>query len=306
MNRAIFLGLLAMNVVWAGSYSATKVLMADAPFFLVTSLRYLIALPPLVAIAAARHGLRMNAGDLLRCAAMGVATFALTPLLMYWGVDLSRASDAAVITAGEPILAAVGAWVFLGERIGRRVRIALVLAFAGVLLLSEFWSESSPIHPAGPLLILVAVMFEASYSVIGKHVLARHPPLKTAAVALGFGCAVNTVAVTALGWWPRATAIPPAGWLLLAGYLAGLCTLVGYTFWFFALRHTPVSKVAISIFVQPVLGVVIAWIWVSEVPTPWQIAGTALICCALAIAVIRPRRAASPEPPLPEDAPPNA
>ena len=92
---------------------------------------------------------------------------------------------------------------------------------------------------------------------------------------------------------------------MLAGYLALLCTLVGYTFWFFALRRMPVANVAISIFAQPVVGILVAWWWVAEVPTAWQIAGTAAICLALAVTLVRPWITGAGEARVPEDIPPS-
>jgi len=296
MKRSTLLLMLAMNVVWGGSYAATKDLMSHGPFFLITSLRYLIALAPLLIVAYRRTGLRMSAGDLLRTAIVGVATFTACPFLLYAGVSVSRAADAAVLTATEPLLVSLGAYFYLREKLDRRTIAALLTAFAGVLILSEFWNEQGAIDPAGPALIVVAVFFESLYSVIGKDLLRRHSPFKVIAVALACACAVNAGALTALGWWPRATGLTGADWLVLTLYLALLCTVVGYTFWFIALRETPAAKVTITIFTQPAVGIVIAWLWVNEQPTPVQLLGTGVILCGVALAVVRPRRSPREEP----------
>ncbi|MCZ7585998.1 MAG: DMT family transporter [Deltaproteobacteria bacterium] len=255
-------------------------------FFVITSMRYLISAGPLLAIAWWRHGLAMPARDLLLAGLMGVSTFTLCPILMYWGVGLSRAADAAIITATEPLMVSLGALFFLRERLDRRTALALATAFAGAAAISEFWKGSGgSVNPAGTLLISAGVFFEAAYSVIGKNLLRRHPPIKTTAVALGVACAVNSAALTALGWWPAAGALGVSDWLLLSVYLALLCTIVGYTFWFVALKDDAAARVAITIFSQPVIGVLIAWIWVDETPTLAQGFGGAVILAAVAIAL---------------------
>jgi drug/metabolite transporter (DMT)-like permease len=302
MNRRVLLLLVAMNVLWAGTYSATKALMADAPFYLVTSIRYALAAVPLVVMAAARGSLSMPAGDLLRCALMGVATFTLTPLFMYAGVGISRAADGAVLTSLEPLLISLGAYLTLRERIAPRTVAALGVSFAGALLLSEFWRQARGINPWGTALILLGVLFEATYSVVGKALLARHSPLKLTAVSIASASAVNVLAITAWGAWPRAAGLSLPDWLLLAGYLAGVCTVFGYTVWFMVLSAHVTANVAITIFTQPALGILIAWAWLGERPSLPQIAGTAVVLAAVAFAAYR-REPAEPEP---EPVPPPA
>ena len=304
MRRRVVLLLVLMNVLWAGTYAATKVLMADAPFFLVTSVRYLLAGLPLVVLAGLRGGLGMPARDLARCALMGIATFTLTPLFMYGGVKIGRAADGAVLTAAEPLLISLGAFLYLRERIARRTVVALVLAFGGALLLSEFWTDARAVRPLGTLLILLGVFFEATYSVVGKELLARHPPLKLTAVSIAAGSLVNAISLTALGWWPRVAGLTAWDWGVLAGYLALVCTLLGYTLWFVVLREHVTANVAITIFTQPALGILIAWAWIGETPTASQIAGTAVILAAVAWAVLG--RGGPPSEETPEVLPPNA
>ena len=167
MKKKTLIVLLLINVVWAGTYPATKYLMQDTPFFLVTSLRYLIALAPLLLLAWLRYGLAFTAGDLLRCAVIGIATFTLCPALMYYGVGLSRAADAAILTSAEPLLVSLGAYFYLRERVDRRTVAALLIAFGGALILSEVWrGGQGDINPLGTFFILAGVCFEAVYSVV--------------------------------------------------------------------------------------------------------------------------------------------
>jgi drug/metabolite transporter (DMT)-like permease len=302
MSRNTLLILLFLNAVWAGSYSATKALMEHAPFYLITSCRYFIAAPPLLVLAWTRGGLSMGALDLLKCVLMGIAVFSVGPALMYAGVDLSRAADAAIITSAEPLLVGLGAFLFLREKIGGRTWGALAIASVGALVLSEVWRESGAVNPVGTLLIAAAVFFEATYSVIGKGLLARHSPLKIASVSLGAACVVNASALTALDMWGYASGLTGSDWALMGGYLAFLCTIIGYTFWYVALKQDATANVAITIFLQPVLGILIAWLWVAETPTAVQISGTGIILAGVALAVfgpknLAPRRAVEPVPP---------
>jgi drug/metabolite transporter (DMT)-like permease len=285
MKRSTLIALLVFNALWAGTYAATKDLMAHAPFFLVTSTRYFVAIVPLLTLTAWRTGLRMPWRDVARCAAVGLSAFTMCPLLMYSGVNLGRSSDAAILTAAEPLLVAVGAYFYLREKISRRTGAALLIAFGGAVLLSEFWRETGGVNAIAVALIAAGVFFEAIYSVLGKEVLARHSPLKVVTYALVTASIVNATALTALGWWPRLGGLDTADWLTLVFYLSLLCTAGGYTFWYVALREDLTSKVAITIFVQPALGLLISWWWVNEQPTASQLAGTAVVLFAVGLAL---------------------
>lgn len=286
MRKNILLLMLLMNVIWAGSYAATKVLMQTTPFYMVTSLRYFIAAVPLTILTVRQYGLSMNAADLGKCALIGISTFTLCPVLMYAGVDISRAADAAVLTSMEPILVSLGAYIYLREKVAPRIFIALLIAFCGSLILSEFWKESGQINPLGTFLIIGGVFFEAIYSVIGKELLKRHSPLKITTVSILIACALNAFAISFLDYWKHIPSLTFSNWLILAGYLAGLCTFVGYTFWYVALKTHAASNIAITIFTQPVFGILIAWVWVNETPTVSQIAGTTTILVAVSWALI--------------------
>jgi drug/metabolite transporter (DMT)-like permease len=287
MKKWLWLALL-FNVIWAGSYPATKLLMRHAPFFLVTSTRYLIAVLPLVLFTARRYGFRMSRGDFARCAALGVASFTVCPALMYAGVAVGRAADAAILTATEPLMISLGAYFYLREPLSRRTIAALLLAFVGALVLSEAWRAHGTIAPTAIALIAAGVAAEAGYSVLTKALLPRHAPIKILTVALLAGSAVNAVILGGLGWWPRLALLTLADWSVLVFFLALLCASVGFLTWNLALQHDSTANVAITIFVQPVVAIFLAWWWVDEVPAFYQGVGTLLIVAALGIA-LRPR-----------------
>ena len=109
------------------------------------------------------------------------------------------------------------------------------------------------------------------------------------AVAIAAACVVNALALTFLGMWGSAASLNFGDWALLCLYLSLFCTFFGYTFWYVALKADSTAKVTITIFMQPIFGILIAWLWLSEIPTPWQLAGTLVILVAVGIVVIRPR-----------------
>jgi drug/metabolite transporter (DMT)-like permease len=51
-----------------------------------------------------------------------------------------------------------------------------------------------------------------------------------------------------------------------------------------ALRHLPPTTAGIVATVEPVLASIVAWLWVGQVLTPWQVAGGAVVLAGIVLA----------------------
>ena len=80
--------------------------------------------------------------------------------------------------------------------------------------------------------------------------------------------------------------MPAHAWLLLLG-LALICTSLGYSFWFLVIREGEVNVAALTIFAQPVFGVVLARLWLGEVLHWGQLWGSAAIVAGLVLGLSR-------------------
>ena len=84
-------------------------------------------------------------------------------------------------------------------------------------------------------------------------------------------------------WWPVL-------------YLATICTAIGYAVWFMVLKETDVNVTALTIFAQPVAGVLIAGFWLYE-PLHWgQLWGSLAIVAGLVLGLSRQVRTAAASP----------
>ena len=133
-------------------------------------------------------------------------------------------------------------------------------------------------------LIFISSFFcEAAFSLIGKPMLDRVSPLKLVGVGLIGGTAAN-VAISGV----NIPAMPVAAWLSLA-YLGVICTAFGYALWYFAIQRAPVNLVALTVFAQPVAGLLLAAVWLREDLHWGQFWGSAVIIAGLIIG-LRPER----------------
>jgi drug/metabolite transporter (DMT)-like permease len=282
MKRLHLALLIVMNLFWAGTYSAFKALTQTLTPGEVTTLRFFIASVLIGILWPWLPGLAPRRGDLLKTAIMGILVFSIGPRVQILGVQLGKAGDASVLIALEPLVTAVAAALFLREPVPLRRWAGFAIGMTGVVLLSHGWRFEFPRASLLANLIFVSsFVCEAAYSVIGKPILERSGILKTVAVALGWGTLAN-LWIDGPNTWARLPGISWDAWLILA-YLAVICTLVGYSIWYVVIREADVSLAAMTILIQPALGVLIAAVSVGE-PLHWgQLWGSAAIVAGLVV-----------------------
>jgi drug/metabolite transporter (DMT)-like permease len=70
------------------------------------------------------------------------------------------------------------------------------------------------------------------------------------------------------------------GWLAIA--YSGVGSLViAYYFWYRGVRVLGPTRTAMYSNLQPVIAILVAWLWLAETPTPWQGIGAVCIMSGL-------------------------
>ena len=294
MKRSHLALLIVMNLFWAGTYSAFKGLALTLTPGELTTLRYALATILIGLLWPLLPGKAPQRRDLFKTAIMGILVFSVGPRLQVLGVHLGKAGDASVLIALEPLVTAVAAALFLREHVPFRRWIGFGIGLSGVLLLNHGWRIGIPwAGLIASLIFLSSFLCEAAYSVIGKPLLGHSGILKVVAVALGWGTLVNLL-LDGPNTWTKLPELTTAAWLVMA-YLTIICTLVGYSLWYLVIRDTDVSLAAMTILLQPAVGVFIAALTVGESLHWGQLWGTTAIVIGLGIGLNAQPRAPSPE-----------
>jgi drug/metabolite transporter (DMT)-like permease len=269
-------------MLWATSYVAGKYAMNDVSPTMMLALRMILSaciLLPLLFIR--RKDLRLSWKDLPQLAFLSLIGFVLNKLLEYGGLNLTTASDVALLITGESLFTALLSWVLLHETFRTRSLLALLPGILGVYLIVE--QGVLPNLPGGgglwrfvgDVLVILSLLIEAFYSVRGKTLLLRHSPLLITAASI-----VGSVLV----WAPVA-----GGELLLGGHLptistwlsiawmALFCTVLPYLGWFAGLAKIEGSLASATLFVQPLMGTLLAIVLLHDQLTPATITGGLLI-----------------------------
>jgi len=275
--------LILANVLWACSYVAAKYALRDISVNMMNALRMIIsALVLLPMLIALRKELNLTRRDLPQLALLAIVGIVLAKTLEFGGLALSTASDVALLITSESIFTAVLSWLMLRERFKPLTGIALLVGLLGVYLIVErslvpnIPPGGGALRILGDLMVLLALIFESFYTVRGKALLVKHPPLLITAAAI-VGSAVVWVPLAGgemlyRGWHPLSL----TAWLGV-GWLAIMSTVVAYLAWFKGLEQVDGSAAASTLFVQPLLGTLLAILLLHDQLVPTTIIGGALI-----------------------------
>ncbi len=254
-------------------------------------LSYLVAAAVITVMRsrAARFGpaftLPKSGRDALLIAGLGFSAFCFAPFLGMTGLNASRAVDNALIIAIEPLVTALLAWIFLREKLSAVLWFSFGLALLGFSFLTGltpalFWTGMDS-HILGNLIILISLVGEAGYSIFARAVMPRYRMLGVFGTALLFGTAVLTLIVSLRTGLPALEVIQGKTALALF-WLGPLGSTATYLFWLLALAEAPVASLAITLFVQPVLGGVWGIIFLGDRLGAVQWLGAFLILIAVA------------------------
>ena len=293
-GRAFALLILA-NTLWAGAYVSGKVALTALNPIELNALRFSIAtLVLLPVILRNRRQIPLDRHSLWLLGTLILLGFVLNKAFEYFGLSLSTASDVALLIATESLFTALLSWTFLHERVTRAGVEALVVGIVGVYLIVERgvlpqFGGGGATRVLGDLLVILSLLIESSYTILGKTTLDRMPPLLFTSVTIAgslFIWVPAGLASVAVGGLPHLTLIE---WLAVL-YLALFATVTGYWLWFRALTTLDASTAAPTLFIQPLLGAALA-IWLLGDGLTWAtLAGGALIFVSLLLVMRRRRR----------------
>jgi drug/metabolite transporter (DMT)-like permease len=294
VNCRAHLSLLAVVVVWAGSFSVIKKLLDDGVAAGdIAILRYAIAAPGFAYVLWRARGLPgLTRGDAARVTSAGLLVVVGYHMFLNVGARYTTSGIAALVVALSPGMTMILAVALGLDRVNGRRILGLAVAFAGVAVVVAFGSgrELSLAGVKGPLIVLGAPLAFALYNVILKPLLSRYDLLAlTAATSLvGIVGLVPLVRGSTVDTVVDSTAAEAA----LLVYLGVLATLLGYIFWNVGLKGLgPTRAVSYTYAISP-LAVAFGAVFLGEPVTVWLALGAALvvggIAAAQGISVARP------------------
>jgi drug/metabolite transporter (DMT)-like permease len=236
--------------------------------------------------------LRVRRGDLPLFVAFGLlGVTAFYPLYIY-SVLLVGVAVAVVLLYTAPIIVSLMAWRFLGESFDRRKVAALLLTFAGILLMSRAYDPALlSVNALGVLCGLGSAFAYALYSILGKVSLHRGYSVATTSFYI-YSIGVLGLLVVALVVGPGQlleVGDNPGAWGLLL-VLALVQTLGAVAAYVTGLRYLEAGVASILATFEPVVATILAFAVLHEAIDWPQMLGGAFILGAVLLLQCRGRQ----------------
>jgi len=275
----VFAALMLTALIWASSWIFIKVGLREIPPITLATLRFVVATPILFVIALLMgNKLNLKARDIPAIAVLGLTGVALQYILEFIALLYTTATNSSLIINTTAVFIAVLSAIFLGETFNKRKMFGVVIAFVGTFLVVADGTLSflTANHVFGDILILFGAVTWAVYTIIGKKMIGRYSATMLTAYAFIFGTLILIpVALLELQTKPLSP-ISLTGWIVIL-FLAIPCSIFGYVVWYYALTKMEATKVAVFLYVIPLITMVLAALTLGEAITAYITVGAALI-----------------------------
>lgn len=200
--------------------------------------------------------------------------------LFFWGIARIPLAEATAIAFATPLFGAAGAALLLGESLRRGRLLAILIGFAGVLVIIR---PGLVVPSSGALAVLGSTVLLASIALMAK-VVARHDSAPVI-VAINLALSVPLALLPALFVWTTPS-WPAMGIMAVQGAIGALSQLCMMR----AFALADASLVTPLDFARLPIVAVLAYLAFGQVPDGWTWAGGTVICLAILLLVRSGRR----------------
>lgn len=277
------------------SFSISPILVrlaGDTPALSLAALRNIMAILILTPFAlrdpqVSFKGLPRQ--DQLRTMAAGVM-LGLHFYLFFEAIQRTTVASATVFVSITPIFLAVLGYVFLKERLSRRVLWAIGIAVAGGLMIAygDAGADSQAVDPIwGNVFALGACLFVSIYLIIGR--VSRQNLSWLAYVYPMYASSALTVLVLALATGTPLLGFPPKVYLLCAAMAMGP-HILGHGSFNYAVKYFTATFLGLLSLTEPIGATMMAFVLFDELPSLFSMFGMALTLVGVCVALYPGRR----------------
>jgi drug/metabolite transporter (DMT)-like permease len=263
IDARLLLAVAAAVIFGASAYAAIGAGLASYSPGPLALLRMLIASVVLVLYAVPGRLRLPEVRDLPAALLAGLFAFALYNVALNFGQITASAGAASLIIASIPIFTALLAAAFLGERLDGRGWTGIVIGFLGVALIT-----------------FGAAISGSVYFAFQKPYVEKHGSLTFTAYAIWAG---TLLLLPFLPGLVREVRVAPPDATLAVAYLGVFPTVVAYATAAYVFSRLPASRAVTLEYLFPPVAIVIAYLWLGEIPSVLSVIGGAVALVGVAL-----------------------
>lgn len=265
------------TLLWASNITLGRVLRGQIGPLTLTAVRVTVAGLLFLALMHRLPPAERRAGRdwpwLLGMAFTGVFAF---PVLLYFALRFTTASNASLINGAGPLVTAVLAALFLQERLRRHQLVGACLSLVGVFLIigDGFPTQGQKLNE-GDLIMAADVVLWGLYSVLSRAVTRRRSTVS--ATAFSTWLALPFLYPAMVSEWRSAPPAPTAVLGLTLLYIGIFPAFLAFLAWNEGVRRVGPAGAMAFYNMLPVYGALLGALFLGERLGPQQIIGGALV-----------------------------
>ncbi|WP_196140010.1 DMT family transporter [Aliikangiella sp. G2MR2-5] len=280
-------------IIWAASFIAMKIAVAELGPFLTVFLRMLLAVAVLLFFIPTmrRAKQQYQQGDWLLLVGLVLCEPCLYFVFEGLALTYTSASEAGMITALHPFMVTIAAWYFLKEQINQRMLSGGLVAVVGAVLLSISGSGSSTDgnnHLLGNFLEFIAIAFATGYTLLARKLSGRYSPVFLTAIQAAFGTVFFLPLTLSFEQGIPVDVSSEVVYSIL--FLAWGVNVIAFILYNASFKAMPASQVGLWLNLLPLSTLLFGWLVLDESLNTTQYFAAGLVLAGLIYSQIKPRR----------------
>lgn len=273
------LGVVAL--VWGANFGIVKSAYRDLPPIHFAALRFTVSgILLLIVTYWKEKGARIRKEDLGKVVIVGTLGLGFYQILWSLGLNLTSASNSALILATQPLLAALYGGLIKKESVGKRQYWNTLLALPGVVLVilkptAKLYFTLNTL--SGDLLTLMAAICSVIFfSAWSKPLLKIYSPLRLMSYCMIIASVILWIAVLYSVQHIAWNQIGEKAWWSM-GYAVVFSGMVGHVLWYRGIERIGVAKTLVFTYFTPLCAVLFNYFFMGEKIYSQQVLGGVLI-----------------------------
>ncbi len=280
-HKKTYLLMVMSTIFWAGAFIAGKIGIREFPPFSLAFFRFFFAAIIIfgIMIRYEKKDWRLRGKDWGPVILLGFIGMFGYHVLFFSALQYTSAVNSSMIGATNPLITSILAAFFLNENFGIKRLGVVLIAFSGVVLTLTNGDSSVLKNFAfnkGDLLMLVAVLCWAVYSIISRKVMYRYSPL----ILTSYSFLVCLILLFPFVLWEKPLIYLPQvswkGWSAVL-YMSIFASVIGYLVQQMSIKEIGASKTAAFINLVPVFSIILSAVILHEKVTIFKLLSAAII-----------------------------
>lgn len=269
--------LIIANIIWGAAFPIYKLTLVQVPPFTFLFLRFFLG--ALIILPFTYKNLKIKSKDIPTLIFLSIAGITLTISFLNFGLSYSSSINAPIIMSASPLILIIGSFLYLKEKLRKKVVAGTLISFLGVLVivLMPVFGKGLDGTVNGNLFLVFAGIFSVVHALLLKKILPNYNALTIIFWSFLIGSLPVIPFVSnefSQTHWINYIHTETVLGIIFAVLLA---TAFAHSIFAYGIKYIKASEVGIFSYIDPVATILVAVPLLNEVITPTYVIAALLV-----------------------------